>query len=420
MKLLVSVVSAEEARRAVAGGADIVDVKDPGEGALGAPAPRVLSDVVSAVGPAAPVSVALGDMPNLPHTAALAARGAALSGAAYVKVGLRGVRSLRDAVALMGAVGDAVGPGVGVIAAAYADFDSLDPPAFAPVLLPELVRATGIAGGLVDTFVKDGRGLYGWLSLAEVADLVARTRAAGGTFGVAGQLSLGELCRVDADVVGVRSAVCRDGDRASRLEAELVAAAVGELRDWRSAYVFVSWIAKPRSLAGGNACAGPARRTHDHADAGPAHGGWEVRVDAPAAAPGLQLRQLVRRERGQRRVALLGGPAAEHAGDRFEQDRLVGPDRGGRQHRQRVAGDRPGGRHVRAMRKRPRHAQDGQPLVGRDEVGGRRCVRDERGQQHAELIHRLHGQDVGDFIGQAHPCVKRADRVGERPAAGDD
>ena len=230
MKLLVSVVSAEEARRAVAGGADIVDVKDPGEGALGAPAPRVLSDVVSAVGAAAPVSVALGDMPNLPHTAALAARGAALSGAAYVKVGLRGVRSLCDAVALMGAVGDAVGPGVGVIAAAYADFDSLDPPAFAPVLLPELVRATGIAGGLVDTFVKDGRGLYGWLSLAELADLVARTREAGGSFGVAGQLRLGELCRVDADVVGVRSAVCRGGDRAASLEADLVAAAVAELR----------------------------------------------------------------------------------------------------------------------------------------------------------------------------------------------
>ena len=37
MKLLVSVVSAEEARLALAGGADIIDVKDPSEGALGAP-----------------------------------------------------------------------------------------------------------------------------------------------------------------------------------------------------------------------------------------------------------------------------------------------------------------------------------------------------------------------------------------------
>lgn len=230
MRLLVSVVSAEEARRAVAGGADIIDVKDPGEGALGAPAPRVLSEVVSAVGAAAPVSVALGDMPNLPHTAALAARGAVLSGAAYVKVGLRGVRSERDAVALMGAVGDAVGPGVGVIAAAYADFGSLDPPAFAPVLLPEVVRATGIAGALVDTFIKDGRGLYSWLSPAELAELVARTRDAGGTFGVAGQLRIDDLGRVDADIVGVRSAVCSGGDRAASLEADLVAAAAAELR----------------------------------------------------------------------------------------------------------------------------------------------------------------------------------------------
>ena len=37
----------------------------------------------------APISVALGDMPDLPHTAALAARGAAVSGADYVKVGVR-------------------------------------------------------------------------------------------------------------------------------------------------------------------------------------------------------------------------------------------------------------------------------------------------------------------------------------------
>jgi (5-formylfuran-3-yl)methyl phosphate synthase len=229
VRLLVSVVSADEARRALAGGADIVDVKDPSEGALGAPAPRVLSEVAQAVGDAAPVSVALGDMPNLPHTAALAARGAVACGASFVKVGLRGVRSLADAVVLMGAVCDAVGPSVGAIAVAYADAGSLDPPAFPPALLPDVVRRSGIAGALVDTFVKDGRGLYGCLSEAEVADLVLRTREAGGTFGVAGQLRLGELRRVSADVVGVRSAVCRGG-RAGSLDADLVAAAVAELR----------------------------------------------------------------------------------------------------------------------------------------------------------------------------------------------
>jgi (5-formylfuran-3-yl)methyl phosphate synthase len=230
MRLLVSVVSVEEARRALAGGADIVDVKDPAEGALGAPSPRVLSDVVRAVGGAVPVSVALGDLPSLPHTAALAARGAEVNGAGYVKVGLRGVRDLGDAVAMMSAVAGAVGPQTAVIAAAYADAGALDPPAFAPALLPALVERTGIAGALVDTFVKDGRGLYGWLSESELGDLLAGTRAAGGTFGVAGQLRLGELCHIEADVVGVRSAVCRDGNRTAPLDRDLVVAAVAELR----------------------------------------------------------------------------------------------------------------------------------------------------------------------------------------------
>jgi uncharacterized protein (UPF0264 family) len=230
MRLLVSVVSAQEARCALAGGADIVDVKDPAQGPLGAPSPRVLSEVVAEVGAAAPVSVALGDLPNLPHTAALAARGAAMIGAAYVKVGLRGVRRLDEAVALMRAVADAVQPQTAVIAAAYADADVLDPPALAAGWLPDVVDRSGIAGALVDTFVKDGRGLYSWLSEAELADLIARTRSAGGIFGVAGQLTLGELRRVEADVVGVRSAVCLGGDRAAELDAELVAAAVDELR----------------------------------------------------------------------------------------------------------------------------------------------------------------------------------------------
>ncbi len=234
MRLLVSVVSASEARRALAGGAEIIDVKDPREGPLGAPSPRVLSEVVGAVGGAAPVSVALGDLPNLPHTAALAARGAALCGADYVKVGLRGMRRLDDAVALVGAVADGAGSGTAVIAAAYADAAALDPPALAPGRLPELVAATGIAGALVDTFVKDGRGLYGWLSEPELADLIDRTHALGASFGVAGQLTRGQLRRVAADVVGVRSAVCRGGDRAADLDAELVAAAAAELRATRA------------------------------------------------------------------------------------------------------------------------------------------------------------------------------------------
>jgi (5-formylfuran-3-yl)methyl phosphate synthase len=137
---------------------------------------------------------------------------------------------LHSAVELVGAVADAVGQHTAVIAGAYADAEALDPPALAPKLLPGLVERTGIAGALVDTFVKDGRGLYGCLSESQLGELIVRTRRAGASFAVAGQLRLGELRRAAADIVGVRSAVCRGGDRRAELDANLVAAAVAELR----------------------------------------------------------------------------------------------------------------------------------------------------------------------------------------------
>ena len=123
MKLLVSVVSAAEARAALVGGADIIDIKDPREGALGAPSPGTLAEVVATIDGAAPVSVALGDLPDLPHTAALAACGAAACGVDYVKLGLRGVRGLDRAVALVTAVADALAAqavGAGVVGAGVA------------------------------------------------------------------------------------------------------------------------------------------------------------------------------------------------------------------------------------------------------------------------------------------------------------
>jgi uncharacterized protein (UPF0264 family) len=233
LRLLVSVRSAHEARLALAGGADVIDVKDPSEGALGAPAPETVAAVASAVAGAAPISVALGDMPNLPHTAALAACGAVAAGADYVKVGLRGVRELDAAVALMRAVAQALEGRAQVIAAAYADAATLEPPALEPRLLPAVVAAAGLDGALIDTFRKDGRGLYAWLAEGELGELAARTRRGGATFAVAGQLRRGELARVPADLVGVRSAVCRGG-RAGALDLELVAAAAAEVHGTRA------------------------------------------------------------------------------------------------------------------------------------------------------------------------------------------
>ena len=220
MKLLVSVVDADEARVAAASGADIVDVKNPVEGSLGAPAPAVIAAVCAAVGQ--PVSVAIGDMPNLPGTAALAAAGAASSGATFVKVGLWGVSTEDDAVALLSAVRAAV-PDAVVVAAAYADARRVPHAPLAPELLPRVARAAGVEVCLVDTAIKDGRGLLEWLSPEPI---VAAAHDAGLEIALAGGLQAEDLPVVrdaGADIAGVRSAACVGG-RSGALDGALVAA----------------------------------------------------------------------------------------------------------------------------------------------------------------------------------------------------
>jgi (5-formylfuran-3-yl)methyl phosphate synthase len=121
MRLLVSVTDAAEACVAVEAGVDVVDVKNPAEGSLGAPAPGVIERVREVVPAECPVSAAIGDLPGLPGTAALAAVGAARCGADYVKAGLWGTPTVEAAVAVLRAVREAVDGGAVVIAAAYAD-----------------------------------------------------------------------------------------------------------------------------------------------------------------------------------------------------------------------------------------------------------------------------------------------------------
>ena len=228
MRLLVSVMDAAEARTAAAAGADIVDVKNPAEGSLGAPSPAVIASVRAAVPAGQPVSAAIGDMPNLPGTAALAALGAARSGAAFVKVGLWGVSTEDDAVALLRAVREAV-PDVVVVAAAYADAERVEHAPLAPELLPRVAGAAGVGACLLDTAVKDGRGLLEWLSPESLASLVAEAHDAGLDVALAGALSASDLPVVrdtGADIAGVRSAACGDGRRSAPLDAARVRALV--------------------------------------------------------------------------------------------------------------------------------------------------------------------------------------------------
>jgi (5-formylfuran-3-yl)methyl phosphate synthase len=219
MRILGSPISLAEARVLCEGGIDIIDVKNVKEGSLGASFPWIIQEVVQAfpTHPALQFSATLGDLPYKPGTAALAALGAAVSGVDYVKAGLHGVRTYAEAKAMMQAVVQACKsyrPTITVVAAGYADYRR-----FGGLPTGELVAAAREAGAdlvMVDTAIKDGTTLFEALSVEEVAAFVQGARVAGLRVALAGSLQqahLPLLKQLQPDVVGVRGALCEQGDR---------------------------------------------------------------------------------------------------------------------------------------------------------------------------------------------------------------
>ncbi len=257
-RLLISVRTAAEAVEALAGGADIIDIKEPANGPLGRADDEVWRQVVETVGCRASVSVALGELgqgppPRLPEnicaksietsesgaTGCLPASANAPSrphwrtsrqwhtashtfseGIAFAKVGLAGAppdweQRLLDYAKRLGVTG--------FVPVAYADGRSVAAP---PV---ELVLAWACryraAAVMIDTANKRGGGLFDWVTPDMVAGWIAKARRAGVAIALAGSLRDDRLAQAIAlmpDIVGVRGAACQGGDRMAGVNAQSV------------------------------------------------------------------------------------------------------------------------------------------------------------------------------------------------------
>ncbi len=235
MKLLVSIVDKTEAIDSIKGGADILDVKNPKEGSLGANFPRVIRQVKEVTPGNLELSATIGDLPNLPGTASLAALGAAASGVDYVKAGLFGVKTCEEATALMTEVVKAVkeyDSSLKTIASGYADFRQVG--CVNPLELPMVAHKSGADGVLVDVRIKSGkRNLFSFQTDKNLKELVVKAHNCNLLAALAGSLDAQDIQRVytlGADIIGVRGAVCTKKDRiAGRLEREKVASFAEEI-----------------------------------------------------------------------------------------------------------------------------------------------------------------------------------------------
>ena len=111
---------------------------------------------------------------------------------AFVKVGLWGASTEAEAVALLRTVREAARDAV-VVAGAYADARRVAHAPLAPELLPRVARAAGVDVCLLDTAVKDGRGLLDWLSPDALTALVDEAHELGLEVALAGALRAEDL-----------------------------------------------------------------------------------------------------------------------------------------------------------------------------------------------------------------------------------
>lgn len=226
MLVLVSPKNLSEAIEAIEGGADIIDVKNPAEGSLGANFPWVISEVAKiAKRYGKELSATTGDMPYKPGTASLAALGAAVAGADYVKVGLFGIKNEAEARDIIIAVVRAVksyDQSKKVVIAGYGDYYRIG--AISPLKLPEITAECGADVVMVDTAIKDGSSIFDHMTFESLREFVSMAKDCGLKCALAGNLGWGHLetlKELSPDIIGVRTIVCEKG-RDSQIKMELV------------------------------------------------------------------------------------------------------------------------------------------------------------------------------------------------------
>ncbi len=221
IKLLVSPKTLEEAKVVVKHEeVDFIDCKNPSEGSLGANFPWIIKQMKNLIqfNSSQLLSATIGDFPNLPGTASLAALGAAVAGADIIKIGLKGPTTENECTFLMSKVVKAVkdyNKNIKIVAAGYADKIRMESsPEF--LSLPVIAAKSGADIVMLDTYIKDGNGLFDFLNVEQLKLFRDKAKELDLEVALAGNLrkdSLPKIREIWPDIIGVRSLVCEGYDR---------------------------------------------------------------------------------------------------------------------------------------------------------------------------------------------------------------
>ncbi|HEY1736936.1 MAG TPA: (5-formylfuran-3-yl)methyl phosphate synthase [Methylovirgula sp.] len=209
--MLASVADAAEAEIAIIEGADIIDLKDPLEGPLGALPEATVRTIVAATAGRRPVSAVAGNLEMKPSVLVEAAEALAATGADYVKIGFFPWPDLQACI-------DALAPiaaRVRLIAVLFAD---LKP----DLSLLSRFAAARFAGVMLDTAEKGKGRLLDVMSIPALQNFVETCRDLQLGCGLAGSLEPPDVVRLlplAPALLGFRGALCIERDRKARLDA---------------------------------------------------------------------------------------------------------------------------------------------------------------------------------------------------------
>jgi len=224
-RMLASVNCLDEAHTVQQIGADIIDLKQPALGALGALETQLVQTIVSELGGKQPISATVGDLPMQAELISKAVQAMAATGVDYIKIGFF---QAPDWNAVISQLQACTQDGLKLIAVLFADQQ------------PELntvtkFSAAGFAGVMLDTMDKNKGSLTQVMPLETIQHFVELAKQQQLLSGLAGSLratDIKSLLPLQADYLGFRGALCKQHQRTAKLDPLATADIKAALAPW--------------------------------------------------------------------------------------------------------------------------------------------------------------------------------------------
>ncbi len=214
--MLASVRNLEEAKLVYQGGADIIDLKEPYAGALGAVPLKEIHRVVDDLWEKCVISATIGDLPADTSKINEKVIQTAETGVDYVKVGMFSDRHIESSLSNLI---HCTNKGISIIAVFFADMD------FDIDMAITAAADARLKGVMLDTARKGSGSLLTYKNGKQLEYFVGRAKQVDLLTGLAGSLTIEDiptLLETEPDYIGFRTALCNSKQRTGSLNAQAI------------------------------------------------------------------------------------------------------------------------------------------------------------------------------------------------------